>query len=106
MHDIVNAIGGFVIWIMILGCIPYGIWILYSLLAKKWKRVGRQIAVPVAVYACLAGVSAISNSQAQADYLAGPFDAKADLGSAVFEYDSKRAFNGDCHSFSVNDLPE
>ena len=105
MHDIVTAIGGIVLLITILGCIPYGIWIIYSMFKKKWKRVGFQIAIPVAVYACLAGISALSSSKAHAEYLVGLYDAEVELGPAIFEYDSDRSFNGDGYSFSVYDLP-
>lgn len=100
-----TAIGGIVLLITILGCIPYGIWIIYSLFKKKWKRVGFQIAIPVAVYACLVGVSTLSNSKAHADYLDGLYDADVELGPAIFEYDSDRSFNGDGYSFSVYELP-
>ena len=105
MNDIVTAIGGIVLLITILGCIPYGIWIIYSLFKKKWKRVGFQIAIPVAVYACLAGVSTLSSSKAHADYLVGLYDAEVELGPAIFGYDSDRSFNGDGYSFSVYELP-
>ena len=105
MDDIVTAIGGIVILVTILGCIPYGIWIIYSMFKKKWKRVGFQIAIPVAVYACLGGVSALSSSKAHAEYLVGLYDAEVELGPAIFEYDSDRSFNGDGYSFSVYDLP-
>lgn len=105
MHDIVTAIGGIVLLITILGCIPYGIWIIYSLFKKKWKRVGFQIAIPVAVYACLAGASAFSSSKVRAEYLAGLYDCDVTLGPAVYEYDSDRSFNGDGYSFSVYELP-
>lgn len=105
MNDLVTAIGGIVLLVTILGCIPYGIWIIYSMFKKKWKRVGFQIAIPVVVYACLAGVSALSRSQAHADYLVGLYDTEVEFGPAIFEYDSERSFNGDGYSFSVYDLP-
>ena len=105
MYDILTAIRGIVLLITILGCIPYGIWIIFSLFKKKWKRVGFQIAIPVAVYACLAGVSALSSSKIHADYLAGLYDCDVTLGPAIYEYDSERSFNGDGYSFSVYELP-
>lgn len=105
MDDLVKAIGGIVLTITILGCIPYGIWILHSLFKKKWKRVGFQIAIPVTVYACVAGVSLHSSSRAHADYLVGLFDTEFEPGEAIFEYDSDRAFNGDGYSISVFELP-
>lgn len=105
MDDIVTAIGAIVLLITILGCIPYGIWIIYSLFKRKWRRVGFQIGIPVAVYGCLAGLSAFTGSMAYADYLDGLYDAEVELGPAIFEYDSERAFNGDGYSFSVHELP-
>jgi len=105
MHDIVTAIGGIVLLITILGCIPYGIWIIYSMVKKKWKRVSLQILIPVLVYASLAGVSALSSFKAHADYLVGLYDSEVELGPVIFEYDSERSFNGDGYSFSVYDLP-
>ena len=105
MHDIVTAIGGILLLITILGCIPYGIWIIYSIFKKKWKRVGFQIAIPVAVYVVLAGLSTLSSSKAHAEYLDGLYDAQVELGSPIFEYDSDRSFNGDGYSFSVYELP-
>ncbi len=91
--------------ITILGCIPYGIWIIYSMFKKKWKRVGLQIAIPVAVYACFAGIATLSSSKAHADYLVGLYDTEVEFGPAVFEYNSDRSFNGDGYSFSVYELP-
>ena len=105
MNDIVTAIGGIVLLITIFGCIPYGVWIIYSLFKKQWKRVGFQIAIPVTVYACLAGISTLTSSKAHADYLIGLCDVEVELGPAIFEYDSDRSFNGDGYSFSVYELP-
>jgi hypothetical protein len=87
------------------GCIPYGIWMIYSMFKKKWKRLGFQIAIPVAVYAGLAGLSTLSSSKAHAEYLDGLYDAEVELGTPIFEYDSDRSFNGDGYSFSVYELP-
>lgn len=105
MHDTLTAIGAIVLLITILGCIPYGIWIIYSLFKKKWRRVGFQVGIPVAVYACLAGASALSSSKIHANYLAGLYDCEVTLGAAIYEYDSDRAFNGDGYSLSVHELP-
>lgn len=105
MDDVLTAAEGIVLLITILGCIPYGIWILYSLYKRRWRRVGLQITIPVVVYASLAGIAALCNFMINADYREGLYDSKATLGSAIFEYDSERAFNGDGYSFSVYELP-
>lgn len=39
-------------------------------------------------------------------YLEGIYDTKVDLGNPIFEYEPKRAFNGDGYSISVYELPE
>ena len=105
MYDILTATQGIVLLITILGCIPYGIWIIYSLIKKRWRRAVIQVAIPVAFYAFLAGISALCNSRIHAEYLTGLYDAEIKLGPAIFEYDSERAFNGDGYSFSVYELP-
>ena len=106
MCDILlTVIQGIVLLITFLGCIPYGIWIIYSLIKKRWKRFAIQVAIPVVVYACFAGISVICRSKIHADYLTGLYDAEVKLGPAIIEYDSERAFNGDGYSFSVYELP-
>lgn len=105
MYDILTATQSIVLLITILGCIPYGIWIVYSMIKKKWKRVGIQIGIPVAVYAMLIGASSLSGPMIQADYLKDLYDCEVSLGPAIFEYDSERSFNGDGYSFSVYSLP-
>jgi hypothetical protein len=105
MYDILTAIQGIVFLITILGCVPYGIWIIYSLFKKRWQRVAIQVTIPVAVYVCLAGISALCSSKIHADYLSGVYDAEVKLGPAIFEYDSERSFNGDGYSLSVYELP-
>ena len=106
MEGVLSAIQGLVFFITILGCVPYGIWIIFSLSKKRWKRVGLQFAVPVAVWACLLGISALCAPRILADYLAGIYDCEVTLGPPIFEYDSERAFNGDGYSLSVYDLPD
>ena len=51
---------------------------------EKWKRVALQIAIPVVVYACLAGVFALCQSRVDADYYAGLYDTEVKLGPAIF----------------------
>ena len=105
MNDVLMPVIAIVLLITIFGCIPYGIWIIYSLFKKRWKRVVLQIAVPIVIYALLLGVSVLINSKAHTDYINGLYDCKVSLGSAIFEYDSERTFNGDGYSFSVYELP-
>ena len=94
------------------GCIPYGIWVIYTVLKKRWKRLMVQVAFPLAVYLLLLGGSAIESigaeerdARAYKEYLEGLYDAEVDLGDPIFEYRSRRAFNGDGYSISVYELP-
>jgi len=105
MYDIVIAFPIIVFLITILGCIPYGIWVIYSMVKKKWKLVGYQILILIFVYASLVGVYALLNNKLESDYLVGLYDCNAELGSSIFEYDSDRSFNGDGYSFTVYELP-
>lgn len=66
---------------------------------------GILIAIPVTVYGILIGASTLSAPMIRADYLKGLYDCEANLGSAIFEYDSERSFLGDGYSLSVYALP-
>ncbi|QDT01341.1 BCD family MFS transporter [Adhaeretor mobilis] len=105
MSDIVTAIWGIALLVTLLGCIPYGIWIIYTAVKKRWKRLGLQIGIPIIAFGLLAGASAIVNAGADERYLEGLYDTEVDLGPPIFEYDSERAFNGDGYSISVYELP-
>lgn len=94
-----------IFFITILGIIPYGIWVIYSLFKKRWKRMAFQIAIPMVAYACLYGAMVLCRSTIYDSYLSELFDSKVKLGTAIFEYDSERAFNGDGNSFAVYELP-
>ncbi len=106
MEEILSTVKGLVFFIAILGCVPYGIWIIYSLFKKRWKSVALQITIPVAILTGLVGVSALCAPKIFTDYLTGLYDCNVTLGSPIFEYDSARAFNGDGYSLSVYDLPD
>jgi hypothetical protein len=105
MSDIVIAIWAIAFLVALLGCIPYGIWMIYTAVKKRWKRLGLQVAVPLAAFLVLMGVSWIVNELAHERYLEGLYDTRVDLGTPIFEYDSERAFNGDGYSISVYELP-
>jgi hypothetical protein len=105
MSDIVTAIWGIAFLVTLLGCIPYGIWMIYTAVKKRWKRLGLQIGIPIIAFGLLAGASAIVNAGAYERYLEGLYDTEVELGPPIFEYDSERAFNGDGYSISVYELP-
>jgi len=107
MYEILIATQAIVLLITVLGCIPYGIWVIYSSFKRKWKRVALQVAIPLAVYATLAGISALCSSRIHADYLSGLYDVDiSTLGTPLFEHDSERSFNGDGYSISIFELPD
>jgi hypothetical protein len=105
MSDIVIAIWVIAFLVALLGCIPYGIWMIYTAVKKRWKRLTLQVAVPLSAFLVLMGISWIVNELAHERYLEGLCDTKVDLGRPIFEYDSERAFNGDGYSISVYELP-
>ena len=105
MSDIVIAIWGIAFLVTLLGCIPYGIWMIYTAVKKRWKRLGLQIGIPIIGYGLLIAVSSMVNAVAYERYLEGLYDTEVSLGSPIFEYDSDRAFNGDGYSISVYELP-
>jgi len=105
MSDIVIAIWAIAFLVALLGGTPYGIWMIYTAVKKRWKRLGLQVAVPLAAFLVLVGVSWIVNEVAHERYLEGLYDTRVDLGAPIFEYDSERAFNGDGYSISVYELP-
>ncbi len=105
MSHMVTAIWGIAFVVTLFGCIPYGIWVIYTAVKKRWKRVGLQVGIPLAALVLLLGVSAIVNTGAEQRYLDGLFDTKVMLADPIFEFDSERAFNGDGYSISVHELP-
>ena len=87
MSYVLNLLAG--IWaigyiVTILGCIPYGIWVIISLLKKKWKRVGILLSIPVAAYLCLWGASAICGASIRSDHLPDIYNANAELGPPIY----------------------
>lgn len=105
MDEIMTAIRGIAFVVTCLGCIPYGIWMLFTAIKKRWKLLGKQVGIPIIAFGLLAGVSSIVNAGAYDRYLEGLFDTEVDLGPPIFAYDSERAFNGDGYSISVYELP-
>jgi hypothetical protein len=105
MSDIVTAIWGIALLVALLGCIPYGIWLVYTAVKRRWKRLGVQIVIPIVAFGLLMAISSILNAGAYDRYLEGLYDTKVSLGKPIFEYDSERAFNGDGYSISVYEMP-
>lgn len=105
MNEIVTAIVGIVLLIIIIGCIPYGIWMIYTAVKKRWRRLGLQAGIPIVVFSLLMGVASILNAVAYDQYIAELFDTDVKLESPIFEYDSERSFQGDGYSISIYQLP-
>lgn len=105
MYDILMMVTFIVVLLTILGCLPYAIWVIYSLFKKRWKRVGLQIVIPLAIYAVLFSADAFFSAREHADDLNGLFDAQVTLGPTIFNYESVRSFLGDGYSISVYELP-
>jgi hypothetical protein len=105
MSDYMMTLVALVMLVTILGCIPYLIWVIRTALRKNWRKVGYQIGVPIMVLLILLGVTKVDGHFARKGYYEDLFDAKVDLGTALFKYDSERSFNGDGYSISVYELP-
>lgn len=106
MEDFMIGALAIVILVTIVGCIPYGIWMICSIHKRKWKRFRLQIAIPFAVSTVLMGLWMIGSAKVRRDHLAEIYGTEVELGSAIFKYDSERSFNGDGYSFSVYELPD
>ena len=90
----------------VVGCVPYGIWILHAVTRRNWKRIAVQLVTPCAALLCLWAVSAICGIKMFPNYYANLFDTDTTLRSPIFEYDSGRSGLGDGYSISVYKLPE
>jgi hypothetical protein len=104
--QIVTAIWGWSILAVILGCIPYAIWVTRTAVKKCWKKVGIQVGIPVVYFAVLSGISALANSGASDRYFRDTFDTVGKYPEPIFKYDSQRSFNGDGASLYVFELPD
>jgi hypothetical protein len=93
-----------VLQLALLACVPYAIWVIYSMFKRRWRRVGLQLAIPGVILLALAGAGAVWYSL-QEDRLTSLFDCEVKLSPALFKYASERHFNGDGYSIRVYDLP-
>ena len=106
MAYIYDAISWAVIITVLIGCIPYLAWIVYTAFKKRWRKLGLQILIPVITYGFLFLILFFLNSKLYDNDLLNMFNTKVELGTPVFEYHSERHFNGDGYSLSVYKLPE
>jgi hypothetical protein len=105
MHTLLTTLLGISFLMVLLGCIPYGIWLIRTVFKKQWKKLGLQIGVPIIWFALLLGATKIFDSYAHDQYFNDLYDVDVNLGSPVFESDSDRSFNGDGCSISIYELP-
>ena len=90
----------------VVGCVPYGVWILTTVGKKRWKKAGRQVAVPFAAFLALWGLSAAFGMRVFPDYYANLYDTDVTLATPTYEFNSGRSGLGDGYSISVYELPD
>lgn len=92
--------------ISILLSIPYLIWVIVTIIKKKWKKLTYMIAIPTAFYGCVFLAQVWLNNISHNNYLEGIYGGKTVLSDPIFTNDSERSFNGDGASIYVYDLPD
>lgn len=105
MISMVIAIWSIVFLITLLGFIPYGILMIYTSVKHQWKLLGLQVAIPLAAFLLLGGISWIIYTCEYGRYMEELYDTKVDIGSPIFEYEHIGGVNGDGYSISVYELP-
>ncbi|MEO0413916.1 MAG: hypothetical protein AAF226_03060 [Verrucomicrobiota bacterium] len=105
MHQFITAFTAICFLIGILGGIPFLFWVIFTALAKRWKKVGIQLGVAALLFGVVFGLNTWSNAQTKKSYVRGIFNTAASLGSPLKRVETDRAFNGDGYSFTVYELP-
>ena len=105
MYNVITAIWAIFFIIAVLGCIPYGIWIILTAIKKRWQKLSLQIAIPVATYILLLVFAYFGESYIKAQYDRNIYDSDGNLGDPIYEHHPERSFNGDGSSISIYDLP-
>lgn len=105
MYNFITGLCAITALITFLGGIPYLVWVIYTAVKKRWKRVRLQLGIPIVFYALLFGISTLASVYERKQYFVDLFDAKDELSAPLYEYDSPRAFNGDGYSLSIYELP-
>ena len=86
--------------------IAYLVWIVRTIMKKRFRLLAGLILIPAILFIGLMTGMHFYGQQQYREYLSGLFSvAPTDLGSAIFQYDSPRAFTGDGYSISVYSLP-
>lgn len=104
--QIVTSIWGWSFLAVVIGCVPYAIWVTRTSIKKHWKKVGIQVGVPLVYFAALYGVTALVDSGASERYFRDTYNTVGKLPEPIYKYDSRRSFNGDGASFYVFELPD
>lgn len=105
MYVLVTAVWCISILVVLIGIIPYAIWVARTAVKRRWKKFGLQLAIPIVASILLIGLTRLALSIADDHYLQDLYDTEVDLGLAIFEHNSTRSFNGDGDSISVYHLP-
>lgn len=105
MSDVSNWIllGSFALFC--LGVIPYLIWLVVTLVKKRWRTSGILLLVPVILAVLVIGTVRVLDAFAYRSYLKGVYGTSCSLPDPIFEFHSPRHFNGDGYSFEVMELP-
>ena len=105
MSDAVVIMWGLAFLIAVVGCVPYGIWIIFNCVQKRWKRLSIKVAIPLVTLVTLVGITWVLQTVDNRRYYRGLFDAKVSLRKPLFRYNSERSFQGDGYSISVFEMP-
>jgi len=90
----------------ILAAIPYLIWMWRTARNRNWRKLTKQVCIPVAAFFILYIVTAGLEEHQFSKDLQLTFDTKVSLGHATYSYESSRSFQGDGYSVWVYKLPE
>lgn len=90
----------------LLGGVPYLVWMIYTAVKKRWRKLACQIAIPLVAFVLLVVASGLYDRYSHQRDQDGVFACDANFGNAMYGYDSDRSFNGDGYSLTVYVLPD
>ncbi len=92
--------------LMLIGCIPYLIWMIVTAFRRKWRKLAKQVYMPLLIVAALYLVSFPASLLENLVRDSRRFDAWAFFISARDSHETERSFTGDGFSISVFELPD
>jgi len=102
MGNFLYLISVCILFVLVLGAIPYLIVFLIHLFKRRWRKLAWMLFIPMPLIGVL-GILDVLGERVSTEETSGRF---LPLGEPLFEYDSERSFLGDGYSFSVYSLPE